>query len=41
MPGSQSQVVDRNIERFEGAQREYLAVVLARREGATAAGGRA
>jgi uncharacterized membrane protein YdfJ with MMPL/SSD domain len=37
VPGSQSQVVDRNLERFEGAQREYLAVVLAKREGAGAA----
>ena len=37
VPGSQSQVVDRNLERFEGAQRERLAVVLARREGAGAA----
>jgi uncharacterized membrane protein YdfJ with MMPL/SSD domain len=37
VPGSQSQIVDRNLERFEGAQREYLAVVLAKREGAGAA----
>ncbi|HYN49362.1 MAG TPA: MMPL family transporter [Thermoleophilaceae bacterium] len=37
VPGSQSQVVDRNLERFEGAQRESLAVVLAKREGAGAA----
>jgi uncharacterized membrane protein YdfJ with MMPL/SSD domain len=37
VPGAQSQVVDRNLERFEGAQREYLAVVLAKREGASAA----
>jgi uncharacterized membrane protein YdfJ with MMPL/SSD domain len=36
VPGSQSQVVDRNLERFEGAQRESLAVVLARREGVAA-----
>ena len=35
-PGSESAVVDRNLERFEGAQRERLAVVLARREGAGA-----
>jgi uncharacterized membrane protein YdfJ with MMPL/SSD domain len=34
VPGSQSQVVDRNLARFESAQREYLAVVLAKREGA-------
>ena len=37
VPGSQSHVVDRNLERFEGAQREYLAVLLAKREGADAA----
>jgi uncharacterized membrane protein YdfJ with MMPL/SSD domain len=37
VPGSQSQVVDRNLERFEAAQREYLAVVLAKRAGAGAA----
>ena len=37
VPGSESQVVDRNLERFEGAQREALAVVLAKREGAGAA----
>ena len=37
VPGSQSQVVDRNLERFEGAQRESLAVVLAKQEGAGAA----
>jgi uncharacterized membrane protein YdfJ with MMPL/SSD domain len=37
VPGSQSQVVDRNLERFEAAQREYLAVVLAKSEGAGAA----
>ena len=36
VPGSQSQVVDRNLERFKTAQREYLAVVLAKREGAGA-----
>ena len=38
VPGSESEVVDRNLERFEGAQRESLAVVLAKREGATDAG---
>jgi uncharacterized membrane protein YdfJ with MMPL/SSD domain len=37
VPGSQSQIVDRNLERFEGAQREYMAVVVARREGGDAA----
>ena len=36
VPGSQSAAVDKNLERFEGAQREYLAVVLAKREGANA-----
>jgi uncharacterized membrane protein YdfJ with MMPL/SSD domain len=41
VPGSESEVVDRNLERFEGAQRESLAVVLAKREGATDAGMRA
>src|SRR5918997_4594684 len=41
VPGSQSQVVEANIHRFEGAQREFLAVVLARREGAGAAAVRA
>jgi uncharacterized membrane protein YdfJ with MMPL/SSD domain len=41
VPGSESEVVDRNLDRFEGAQRESLAVVLAKREGATAAGVRA
>jgi uncharacterized membrane protein YdfJ with MMPL/SSD domain len=41
VPGSQSQVVDENMTRFEGAQRESLAVVLARREGATPAAVRA
>ena len=40
-PGSQSQVVDQNLTRFEGAQRDNLAVVLARREGATTAAVRA
>jgi len=37
VPGSQSQVVVENITRFEGAQRDNLAVVLARRPDATAA----
>ena len=41
VPGSQSQVVSENIARFEGAQRDQLAVVLARREGAGAAAVRA
>jgi uncharacterized membrane protein YdfJ with MMPL/SSD domain len=41
VPGSQSQVVDQNVTRFEGAQGDNLAVVLARREGATTAGVRA
>jgi uncharacterized membrane protein YdfJ with MMPL/SSD domain len=41
VPGSQSQVVSENIARFEGAQRDQLAVVLARREGADAAAVRA
>ncbi len=41
VPGSQSDVVDSNLERFEGAQRETLAVVLAKREGASAADVRA
>jgi uncharacterized membrane protein YdfJ with MMPL/SSD domain len=41
VPGSQSEVVDRNLERFESAQREYLAVVLAKREDAGAADVRA
>src|SRR5918997_635032 len=41
VPGSGSYVVERNIDRFEGAQREYLAVVLARREGAGTAAVRA
>jgi uncharacterized membrane protein YdfJ with MMPL/SSD domain len=36
VPGSQSQVVSENIHRFEGAQRDNLAVVLARRPGADA-----
>ncbi|HEV7845185.1 MAG TPA: MMPL family transporter [Thermoleophilaceae bacterium] len=38
VPGSQSQVVDENIARFDGAQREHMAVVLARRQGATTDG---
>ena len=37
VPGSQSHVVDENVTRFEGAQRDNLAVVLAQREGADAA----
>jgi uncharacterized membrane protein YdfJ with MMPL/SSD domain len=41
VPGSQSEVVDRNLERFESAQREYLAVVLAKRQDASAADVRA
>src|SRR5215216_4580086 len=41
VPGSQSQVVDENVTRFEGAQRDNLAVVLARRQGASAAAVRA
>src|SRR5215210_3653431 len=41
VPGSQSQVVSENVTRFEGAQRDNLAVVLARREGAGAAAVRA
>jgi uncharacterized membrane protein YdfJ with MMPL/SSD domain len=41
VPGSQSQVVDENLTRFDGAQRDNLAVVLARREGATPAAVRA
>jgi uncharacterized membrane protein YdfJ with MMPL/SSD domain len=41
VPGSGSQVVEENVERFEGAQRESLGVVLARREGATDAAVRA
>ena len=41
VPGSQSQIVSENIARFEGAQRDQLAVVLARRDGAGAAAVRA
>src|SRR5688572_20121433 len=41
VPGSQSKIVDENVTRFEGAQRDTLAVVLARREGASAAAVRA
>src|SRR3954462_6920250 len=41
VPGSQSQVVSENIHRFEGAQRDNLAVVLARGPGADAAAVRA
>ena len=37
VPGSQSQTVDRNLDRFEHAQREYMAVVVARRQGGDAA----
>jgi len=36
VPGSQSQVVRENISRFQGAQDDQLAAVLARREGAGA-----
>jgi uncharacterized membrane protein YdfJ with MMPL/SSD domain len=35
VPGSGSESVERSIARFEGAQREHLAVVLAQRPGAT------
>src|SRR3954469_2832238 len=38
VPGSGSQGVDRNLERFDGARSQTLAVVLARRPGATTAG---
>jgi RND superfamily putative drug exporter len=41
VPGSQSEAVDRNLHRFEGAQGEPLAVVLAKRPGATQAAVRA
>jgi uncharacterized membrane protein YdfJ with MMPL/SSD domain len=41
VPGSQSQVVSENVTRFEGAERDQLAAVLARKEGATAADVRA
>ena len=41
VPGSQSQVVSENVTRFEGAQRDQLAVVLARREAGDAAAVRA
>ena len=41
VPGSQSQVVRENLSRFEGAQDQQLAAVLARREGAGAAAVRA
>src|SRR3954447_6458320 len=37
VPGSQSQVVSANIHRFEGAQRDKLAVVVARRPGSDGA----
>jgi RND superfamily putative drug exporter len=39
--GSQSEAVDRSLDRFDGAQRETLAVVLAQRPGATPAAVRA
>src|SRR3954454_18947863 len=41
VPGSGSQVVDRNLERFDGAQSSALAGVLAGKPGPTAAGVRA
>jgi RND superfamily putative drug exporter len=41
VPGSQSQVVSENVTRFEGAQRDSLAAVLARRPDADAAAVRA
>src|SRR5215207_4324046 len=41
VPGSQSQVVSENIHRFEAAQSDNLAVVLARRAGSDAAAVRA
>src|SRR5688572_3769370 len=41
VPGSGSEKVDQALSDFEGAQRETLAVVLAQREGATAAAIRA
>jgi uncharacterized membrane protein YdfJ with MMPL/SSD domain len=41
VPGSQSQVVRENLTRFEGAQSDQLAAVLARREGASTADVRA
>jgi RND superfamily putative drug exporter len=41
VPGSGSEVVDRNLDRFEDAQSETLAVVLARRPGASASDVRA
>jgi uncharacterized membrane protein YdfJ with MMPL/SSD domain len=41
VPGSGSEVVDRNLQRFDGARGQALAVVLARRPGATTAGVRA
>jgi uncharacterized membrane protein YdfJ with MMPL/SSD domain len=37
VPGSGSQTVDRSLERFAGAQRDSLAVVLAQKPGASAA----
>src|SRR4051795_9034828 len=41
VPGSGSQAVDRGLAEFDGAQREALAVVVARRPGATDADVRA
>src|SRR5215210_4090400 len=41
VPGSQSQVVSEHIHRFEGAQRDNLAVVLVHRSGSDAAAVRA
>jgi uncharacterized membrane protein YdfJ with MMPL/SSD domain len=41
VPGSGSEAVDKGLERFEGAQKESLAVVLAQRSGATPADVRA
>ena len=38
VPGSGSQVVDRNLDRFEDARSRSLAVVLARKPGATTGG---
>src|SRR3954468_3006928 len=37
VPGSGSETVDRSLARFDGAQRDSLAVVLAQRSGASAA----
>jgi len=41
VPGSGSEVVDRNLHRFDGAQSQSLAVIVARKPGATTAGVRA